>query len=157
METPTPIETSNENSISNFIDELNDSDRAFHESVVKKARNSLYWVAGLLFAGEMISMFASDGDFSWPILVFALIEAGMFIGFALWTKRKPYSAVLGGLIAFIAILCLTIVVNAYADGIGGALKAIFSGIIVKVAILVTLVKTLSNAKQLQEIQSRPAL
>src|ERR1700748_3878469 len=122
MET-NPIEPSDENVISNFIDELNDSDRAFHEKVVKKARNSLYFVAAMLFIAEMIGMFSAGTGFNWIILVIPLIESCIFIGFGLWTKRKPYSALLEGLIAFIGIIVLTIVVNTIKDGITGALKA----------------------------------
>lgn len=151
MET-NPIEPSDENVISNFIEELDDSGRAFHETIVKRARNSLYAVAAMLFIAEMIPMFSIG--FNWIILIISLIEAGIFIGFGLWTKRKPYSALLVGLIAFIAIIVLTIVTNTFLEGLAGALKAIFSGIIIKVAILVTLIKALSNAKQLQAIQNK---
>ena len=158
METSTPIEpmNDNENPISNFIDELNESDRDFHERAVRKARNILYGVGILVFISEMIPMFFSDTGFNWLILIVALVESGVFVGFALWTKRKAYSALTGGLIAFIAFLCFTLIVNTYNDGIVGAMKAIFSGIIIKVAILVTLVRALSNAKQLQAIQNRSA-
>ena len=84
------------------------------------------------------------------LLLIACIEAGIFIALAFWTKKKPYTAVITGLIAFIAIILLSVVINGMEDGSAGVLKALFSGIVVKVIILVNLILPIKDAKALQE-------
>jgi FtsH-binding integral membrane protein len=116
---------------------------------VKKARNALYWTAGLVFLGEMIAMFSNGGAFNIYVLIIALFEAGIFIALALWTKKKPYTAIVTGLVAFVGIMLLSAVANTYTDGSIGFLKAIFSGLIVKIIILVNLTKAINDAKSLQ--------
>jgi len=147
-------EQSNEDIISNYMDEMALADIEFHQSVVKKARNALFLAAVLIFLGEMISMFKDSGAFDITIFIIALVEAGIFVGLALWTKRKPYSAIVGGLIAFIGIHLLAMAVNGYVDGIDAALLSLMSGFIFKIFILAALFNALRNAKELQNIQRK---
>lgn len=138
-----------------------DSIEAYHNNIrqielegyklgIRKVRNALYWTAALVFAGEMIAMFASIGSFNRYVFIVALFEAGIFVALALWTKKKPYTAIVSGLVAFIGILILSAAISTYADGGIGFLKAIFSGFIVKIIILVNLIKALNDAKALQD-------
>lgn len=120
-----------------------------YELGVKKARNALFWTAGLIFIGEMIAGGQGGGEMGLVIGI-ALVEAAIFVALALWTKKKPYTAVLVGLCAFIGILLLGVIANTLIDGATGAIKAIFGGIIVKVVIIVILVRSLGDAKALQQ-------
>lgn len=137
------------NQISDYHNEIRQIELEGHELGVKKARNALFWAAGLIFAAEMIGMFRSRGQFDLLIFGIALFEAGIFILFALWTRKKPYTAIVAGLIAFIAFIIFAIVVNTLAWGLEGAIKAIFGGIIVKALILIALIRPLKDAKELQ--------
>lgn len=101
----------------------------------------------------MIAMFAGGGGFNVYILLIAIIEAAIFIALAIWTKKKPYTAIMIGLITFITIMLIAAAGLAYSDGITGFLKGIFSGIIVKVIILVNLIKALKDAKILEEAKA----
>lgn len=139
-----------ENPIADYADELKQIEMQGYETAVRKARNALFWTAGLVFLGEMISMMRSGLGFDAVIFGIALVEAGVFIGLALWTKKKPHTAVITGLIVFIGFIILSVVLNGMAEGSEGAMKAIFSGIIVKVIILVTLIKAISDANALQK-------
>lgn len=124
---------------------------------VKKARNALFWVAGLILAGELFSMYRSGTGFSLYVLVYALIVAGFFTGLAFWTKARPYTALLIGLIGYIAYILLVIAVNGMAEGAGGFLKAALSGIIVRAVIIIILVRGIPDARKLQEAIKEEAL
>ena len=139
-----------ENPIADYADELKQIEMLGYETAVRKARNALFWTAGLVFLGEMIGMMRSDAGFDPIIFGIALVEAGIFIALALWTKKKPYTAIVTGLIVFIGFIFLTVVINGMAEGSAGVMKALVSGIIVKVIILVTLIKALSDANALQK-------
>ncbi len=138
------------NVIADYADELRQIEMESYETAVKKARNALFWTAGLVFLGEMISMLRSETGFDPIIFVIALFEAGIFVALALWTKKKPYTAVVTGLIAFLGIIALSAVAFGILEGAAGVMKALISGIIVKVIILVTLIKALSDARALQK-------
>ena len=141
-----------ENVIADYANELRQVEIQSYERGVKRARNALYWTAGLIFFWEMIGMARAGLGFDMMVFVIALVEAGIFVGLALWTKTKPYTAVVSGLIAFIGIMILGVVAYGIVDGSEGVLKALISGIIVKVIILVNLIKALSDAKALQELK-----
>ncbi|MES1218961.1 MAG: hypothetical protein ABUT20_25870 [Bacteroidota bacterium] len=136
--------------ISDYASELQQIEMEGYERAVKKARNALFWAGGLYFFWEMIGMFRSEGGFNLPWFIVAVIEAGIFIALALWTKTKPYTAVIIGLVYFIGLIILGVIVYAAQEGSGGIFKAIFSGIIVKVIIIVNLVLPIKDAKALQE-------
>ncbi len=139
-----------ESPIADYADELKQIEMQGYETAVRKARNALFWTAGLVFLGEMIAMWRSGVGFDAIIFGIALVEAGIFIGLALWTKKKPHTAVVTGLIVFILFIILSVVLNGMADGTEGAMKALFSGAIVKAIILVTLIKAISDANALQK-------
>jgi hypothetical protein len=139
-----------ENPIADYADELKQIEMQGYETAVRKARNALFWTAGLFFLGEMIAMMRTDTGFDPVVFGVALVEAGIFIALALWTKKKPHTAVVTGLIVFIGLNILSVVVNGMTDGSEGVMKALIGGIVVKVIILVTLIKALSDANALQK-------
>jgi hypothetical protein len=138
-----------ENVIADYASELKEIEMLGFATAVRKARNALFWTAGLLFLGEMIGMMRDDTGFDPIVFGIAVVEAGIFVALALWTKKKPHTSVVTGLIAFIGIIILSVIANGMIDGSEGVMKALVSGIIVKVIILVTLIKALNDAKALQ--------
>lgn len=149
-----PEDPKQEDTISEYIFDIEQDRIEFNQSIVKKARNTLFLAAVLIFLGEMVSMFKNGGGFNTITFIFALIEGGIFVALALWTKRKPYSAVLGGVIAFVSVMLLAMLANGYADGIGAALLSLISGFIFKIFILIALINALKNARELQGIQQK---
>ena len=145
----TQQELPKEDLISDYVNELKESDLEHNKLSVKKARNTLYLVAVLVFVSEMIGMLMSDEGFTPLVLAISLVEAGIFVALALWTKRRPYSAVIGGIIAFIGIYTLAFAVNAYTLDFGAAVKSLMGGFIFKIIVLVTLFQALGNAKAVQ--------
>lgn len=136
--------------ITDYTRELQEIEMQGYERTVQKARNALFWAAGLFFVGEMIDMARHQTSFDLIWFFTAVIEAGIFIALAFWTKSKPYSAVLSGLIYFILLIILGTVASALEGGSEGVFRALFSGIIVKVIIIVNLIRPLNDAKALQE-------
>ena len=127
-----------EHEIADYYDGVKKLEIQGYETGIKKARTALFVTAGLLLLGEIIS--ASSIDFAFTPMMIGIIvfEVGIFIALALWTKTKPYTAIITGLIIFILLWGAAIAL------IGS--KGIYSGIIVKIIILVNLVSALKPAK-----------
>ena len=143
--------------ISDYVDEMRQIEMDGYEAAIKKARNALFVASVLIFAGEMLGM-AQDGvGFDYTILIVALVEAGIFIALALWTRNRPYSAVKGGLIVFVGLYVLAAVVNGIEFGTSGVIKTLTGGFIVKIAIIVTLVRALKDARTLQFYKKKAGL
>jgi len=136
--------------IAGYVDELRKAEAGQHLTAVRRARNMLFLAGALIFIWEVVGMLSDDG-FDMFVLGAALLEAGIFVGLGLWTHKKPYSAVRGGIIAFIGFIVLAAVINNYFVGTEEAIKSIFGGAILKVAVLVTLFKALGNARSLQNL------
>ena len=62
-----------------------------------------------------------------------------------WTKKKPYSAIVGALILYAAFIIL----NASID-----ITTIYKGIILKVVIIVLLVKGVNDARDAQRMKEQ---
>lgn len=136
--------------LTDHLDEIKRINREGYELTIKKARNALFWVAGLVFLAEIISTIRDSSGFDMFVFVFALLISGIFIALALWTKKKPYTALLTGLVLYIAYILFVAGINGYVDGTTGFLKGIFSGIIAKAIILGILIRAIPDARALQE-------
>ncbi|MEP6700129.1 MAG: hypothetical protein ABJA85_02390 [Bacteroidota bacterium] len=133
-----------ENEIADFYEGVKKLEREGHETGIKKARTALFVTAAVIFIGEMLSASATGVGFTPLVIGIALVEAGIFVALGFWTKTKPYTAIIVGLIVFILMWVLTIVV------VGG--KAAYSGIIVRIIIISYLVSALKHAKAWEELK-----
>jgi pheromone shutdown protein TraB len=135
--------------IANYANELQQQKLEMNRLAVRKARNALFIAGALLFIGEMIPMM-KDGQFDLTIFIIAIVISGIFVALGFWTKKKPYTAVMTGLLAFIAYIILVVVVNGMAEGSAGVVKGLLSGIIIKTILLINLILPLKQAKELQD-------
>ena len=124
--------------IADYYDGVKQLERQGYETGIKKARNALYVTAALLLIGEILTASTMGIALSPLVIAIALFESGIFVALALWTKTKPYSAIIVGLILFILMWVVSIAV------IGG--RAAYSGIIVKIIIIYFLASALKPAK-----------
>ena len=145
-----PQHTDSPDIIAEQMNELRQIEMEGYELAVKKARNALFWTGGLILFWELLTMYRTLQEFDPAVMIFAVVVAGIFIGLGFWTKKKPYTALVTGLIAFIAYILLAVVANTVVSGASGLAAALFSGIIVKVIIFVNLIRPLKDAKALQE-------
>jgi hypothetical protein len=136
--------------ISDYAEELQQIEMKGYQRAIRKARNALFWAAGLYFFWEMVGMFRSEGSFNIAWFIIALIEAGIFLALAFLTNTKPFTAIIAGIIYFVALNILSAFVLSLEDGSLGVAKALFSGIIVKVIIIVNLIVPWRDAKAFQE-------
>ncbi|MGG9964686.1 hypothetical protein [Ferruginibacter sp. SUN106] len=144
-----PPEEIKHDQIAAYHDDIRQIELEGYELGVKKARNALFWTAGLLLIWQIIAAVRAEGEF---VLEPFLFLAPFIIGFVIlgiWTKRKPHTAIIIGLCLFIAHWVLVIVTNfMYVDDISIA-QAFLGGIVVRIIILINLIRPLKDAKQLQ--------
>ena len=130
--------TGSENEIADYYEGVKKLELEGYQAGIKKAKYALFLTGILIFISEMITVGASPAGFTPLIIGIAAVEAGVFIALGLWTKTKPYSAIIVGLILIILLWILAIAV------IGGT--AAYSGIIVRILIITYLVRGLKPAK-----------
>ena len=118
-----------------------------YDKHIRQARNAIFIAAGIL-ALNVIILAATVPDYYeyiWiDFLVWGAFIAG-FIALGLWTKKKPYSAIMGALILY----ALFIILNAVID-----INSIYKGIIFKIVIIVFLVKGINDAREAQRMQDQ---
>jgi peptidoglycan/LPS O-acetylase OafA/YrhL len=145
----TPVTEKND-VIADHFDELRQIELEGYELAVKKARNALFWVAALIMFWELYASYRQTGTFELEVTLFAAFVSGIFLLLAFWTKTKPYTALISGIIAFILYKLLVVGVNGYLEGGEGILKGLMSGIIFTIFIFVQLFRPLKDAKELQK-------
>ena len=118
-----------------------------YDKHIRQARNTLFIAAGILLVNALIlfSNYSFDIEVLWLDYLLWMIYIGGFIALALWTKKKPYYAIVGGLI----LLGIFILVNAILEP-----STIFGGIIFKIAVIVFLIKGLGDAKEAQQMKEQ---
>lgn len=128
-------------------------DKGRHKNVIRRARNALLLTACLVFISEMISTFRNGGIHPVVLLIVAF-GVGKFLLLALWTRKKPFHALLLGLITFLSINLFAAMVYTFEEKIGpyAGLRLLADGIVLKIIILLTLVIALSRRKELQQTQ-----
>lgn len=116
-----------------------------YDKHIRQARNTLFIAAAILLLNAVIlfSKYPFDIEIMWFDYLLWAMYIGGFIVLALWTKKKPYYAIIGGLI----LIAVFIIVNAIIEP-----STIFGGIIFKIAIIVFLIKGLGNAKEAQALK-----
>jgi hypothetical protein len=136
-----------ENVISDYYDDVKQLEMQGYESGIRKARNALFFAAGIYLVWELIGIAVADIPFSFIPMTYWLIlgaVVGSFIGLAIWTRKRPYSAIIAGLILFILLWILSIVIA------GG--EAIYKGILVRAIVIVILIKALKPAKEWEDLK-----
>ena len=83
-----------ENEIADYYEGVKKQEMKGHETGIRKARNALFAAAALLLLGEIISATASGVPFTPLLIGIIVVEVGLFVALALWTKTKPYTAIL---------------------------------------------------------------
>ena len=141
-ENESPATEENKNEITEYYEGVKRLEIQGYESGIKKARNTLFFTAVLFFISELILGAVADVEFTPLFFAIIIIQSGIFVALAFWTKRKPYAAILIGLIYFLLLWGLSIVLY------GG--EAAYKGIIVKIIIITFLVKAIKPAKAWEE-------
>lgn len=111
---------------------------------VESARKSLYWIAGLSVISFLFGYFTANNEQDKFIILFtSVILIGAFLVFGVWSKTKPTAALISGLSLYLIIHTL----NAIVDP-----ATIFSGIILKVIIIVYLIKGIKSVLEVDKLK-----
>lgn len=118
-----------------------------YDKHIRQARNTLFIAAGILLLNALIlfSKYPFDIEVMWLDYMLWTVYIGGFIALGFWTKKKPYYAIVGGLILF----GIFILVNAIIEP-----ATIFGGLIFKIAVIVFLIKGVNDAKNAQEMKDQ---
>ncbi len=123
----------------------NDFNRQDSEKKLKSGTTTLYVVAGfMVFSGLIIYALTKDN----ATLIAGFILAGIYAGLGYASKKYPFPCILIGLILFILVIILDIV----GSMIEGKPEGAFSGIIVKILVLIYLSRALRGAYSIRNNQ-----
>ncbi len=136
-----PEETQDQ--IASYHDDIRSIEVSSLEHRVKKARNALFIAAGALALGFFISLAQAGEAFLGDLALIFVPLIVIFIALGFWTKQKPYTAIVLGLIVFIGFWIGFAILDS---------RNIYMGIIVKVFVIVYLAQALKDAKELQQIK-----
>ncbi len=134
-----------ENVIADYYDGMKQLEMQGHETSIRKARNTLFVAAVLVFIGEMYSISQLPDGISPLAITIVLIESGIFVALAFWTKKRPYSAILTGIILIFLYWGLSV----YASP-----ENIFRGVLARIVMIVYLVRATGDAKKWEELKKR---
>ena len=141
-----------EDEISEYYNEEKQRRLAGFNHAAYAAKNALFISAGLLLIPLMIS-YARFQEF--PGTIDILLVAGMFCCFimlAIWSSKKPYSALKYAGLLFLGYIILNLIPFIITYGAAGIGKGLISGILFKIIILTILGKPAPKAKQMQELK-----
>jgi len=140
---PQPPPDTNKDEIADYYEGMRKMEMQEHENGIKKARNALWIAAVLTLVGELISIGSIGFEYVTPLVILVLaVEVGLFVALALWTKTKPYTAIIVGIILMIAYWGLAI------WSVGS--EAAYKGVIMRVVIIAVLISALKPAKAWEE-------
>jgi peptidoglycan/LPS O-acetylase OafA/YrhL len=118
-----------------------------YDKHIRQARTAIFVAAGVLAINLLILSFTVPDSYEYlwiDISIWGAFIAG-FIILGIWTKKKPYTAIISALILYVVF----IVLNALVD-----ITTLYKGIILKVIIIVLLIKGLGDARQAQRMQEQ---
>jgi hypothetical protein len=132
----------NKSEITEYYEGVKKLEIAGYETGIRKARNTLFFTAALFLVSELLLAAIAGAEFTPLFFGIIIIQSGIFVALAFWTRSRPYAAILVGLIYFLLLWALSI-------GLYG-FEAAYKGIIVKIIIIVFLVKAIKPARAWEE-------
>jgi hypothetical protein len=113
-----------------------------YDKHIRNARIMLYIVAGLQLL-PLLTLGPIAEDVYWIVIGLQLFFVAVFVALAIWTKYKPFAALMTAMIFFICIWLLGAILNP---------ATIFSGILVKVIVVILLILGIRNARDAEEVK-----
>jgi hypothetical protein len=114
-----------------------------YDKHIRNARIMLFVIAGLQLL-PIVLMGDVPSEVRWFVIGVSVLAAAVFAGLALWTKTRPYPALLIATIFYVGIIVLNVILSGPAT--------ILQGIIFKVIIIVLLILGIRNAREAEEMK-----
>jgi len=113
-----------------------------YDKHIRNARNMLFVIAGLqllplLFLGPL-----PRGAKLLVAAIYIFVSAIFFV-LALWTKQKPYTALMTAFVVYLALVAI----NAFLD-----YRTLYQGVLVKIIIVIIFIIGLRNARDAQRMK-----
>ena len=112
------------------------------KSEVKKARNALFFVAGVSLLFTIVTMLTAD-TFEIETTVVLFVVTGIFAGLGLMTKKQPFVAIIIGLILYVGLWLVDIAL--------AGTENIYKGLLVRCIIIYFLIKGLKHAREAERL------
>jgi hypothetical protein len=114
-----------------------------YDKHIRNARIMLFIVAAL----QLLPLLTLPNNIADEVRYFVIglqaVFAAVFVGLAIWTKYKPFAALLTAMIFFAGIWVLGAVLNP---------ATIFEGLAIKIIVIVLLILGIRNAKEAEELK-----
>jgi hypothetical protein len=111
---------------------------------IKRAGNTLYWIAGATVLMGVIFYFTIHDEASKiDLLIVNLILAGIYVGLGAWSRKKPLAAIISGFALYLIVFLLNAITNP---------TTIASGIIVKILFIGYFIKGIKSAIDAEKIK-----
>ena len=134
-----------ENEIADYYDGVKKLEMQGHETGIRKARNALFVTAALLLVGTLVQFGMAGIEWDLMNVLIVGVQVGIFIVLGFWTKTKPYTAIVTGLIVYLLVWVAAMIT--IPDG-----RGIYGGIIVRIIILSILISALKPAKAWEDLK-----
>jgi hypothetical protein len=113
---------------------------------IRSARNCLFVLAALFTVSGFIYYLINTGaPLASALLLTNLILAAIFLALGFWAPKRPVAAIISGLVLYV----LVILINAIDNPL-----SIFSGVIVKVFVIIYLIKGMNSAFEAERIRKQ---
>ncbi len=109
------------------------------ESGAFKAANALFVAAALIFVWSIVAIITNLA-YSPQVMMLNLLESGMLTVLGFLSRKKPFSSLIIGLCLFIALWAVTAAMDS---------ANIYSGIIVKIFVIIYLARALPSARSFE--------
>ena len=137
-----------EDVLTDHIREVRQIEREGYELGVKRGRNALFWIAGLMVVADMLIAYGKD-ELNLALVGLVAGIASIFTGLGFLTRKKPYIALLSGMVLYIGLWATDLVFSLRAGSFNGTTA--FSGLIVRIVFVIFLARALPDARKLERI------
>lgn len=142
------MDTSNREEPKDILTSDEEFSMAGYDKHIRNTRIMLFIIAGLQLL-PLLTLGSLPDETKMLVAIVSLITAAVFVGLGIWTKYKPYTAIIVALCVYLGIIALT--------AIAAGMATIFQGIIVKSIVVVLFILGLRNAKEIEEARRNHGL
>lgn len=148
MENQTILPSQVEDVLTDHVSQLRQIEREGYELGVKRGRNALFWIAGLMVIADMLIAYGKN-ELNLPLIGLVAGIASLFTGLGFLTRKKPYIALLSGMVLYIGLWITDLVFSLRAGNFNGTTA--FSGLIVRIVFVIFLARALPDARKLERM------
>jgi hypothetical protein len=109
-----------------------------YDKHVRRARIIIFVLAGITLLLGLVLAFTNPTAEDWITVAIATVLTGTYTALGFWSNNRPFQAIAIALILFVSLVLLSFILNP---------AGIFSGIILKILVVVYLVKGTNSARE----------